>query len=169
MCLPDVLIEIFFSVQYMMSVKHCCKTSKLYILFVDKEHTFWGIGVKTTWKFIVKQKLQFYSQYNNCFKIHKKQREISPWYIQSSKVIYCRENIRIFHTAKLWITSVSEEFSFRPTQITCDVLISLISCHDHKIFIYWNDAKNDFCRCLKRDFLLSIFLYRNKDFIEINM
>lgn len=55
-----------------MSVKQCCETSKLYILFVDKEYMDLGISVKTTWKFIVKQKLKFYSQYNNCFKSLKK-------------------------------------------------------------------------------------------------
>lgn len=51
-----------------MSLKHCCETSKPYILFVDKEYMDWGISVKTTRTFIVKQKLKYYSQYNNCFK-----------------------------------------------------------------------------------------------------
>lgn len=59
-----------------------------------------------------------------------------------SQVIYCREN-RIHHTAKLWNTSflVSDEFSFRIDQIISDVLIPLVLCHDHKIFIYQNDAE----------------------------
>lgn len=55
-CLPDVT-EVLLSVQY----NYVCETSKLYILFVDKEHMVLGISVKTTWKFFVKQKFQLYS------------------------------------------------------------------------------------------------------------
>lgn len=42
-CLPDVT-EVLLSVQY----NYVCEISKLYILFVDKEHMVSGISVKPT-------------------------------------------------------------------------------------------------------------------------
>lgn len=69
--------QMSFSVfSIMLSVKHCCEMSKLYILFIDKEHTVLGISVKTTWKFC-EAKFQFFSQYNNCFTSLKEESQIS--------------------------------------------------------------------------------------------